>query len=86
MDATYYNRACVPQASMEDNRRIYRNKVVWECDFCQRQFHKEFELVNHRRVHTGDKDKSYRCKTCQERFKTRCHMTYHAKRARHPCE
>ncbi|KFV03535.1 Zinc finger protein 394, partial [Tauraco erythrolophus] len=45
------------------------------CSDCGKNFHSNFLLVTHRRIHTGERP--YSCPICQKTFRQASHRTKH---------
>lgn len=63
-----YNRSC---KSRPDTSRPY------QCKFCQKTFGWKKVLVNHLRIHTGEKP--FTCSTCDKQFGAASALAYHRK-------
>jgi hypothetical protein len=52
-----------------------------QCDICFKSFSRKYDLIRHRRIHTGDKP--YVCKVCGKGFTRSDHRDLHIRR--NPC-
>ncbi|ORY20087.1 hypothetical protein LY90DRAFT_434650, partial [Neocallimastix californiae] len=46
-----------------------------QCDICFKSFSRKYDLIRHRRIHTGDKP--YKCKVCGKGFTRSDHRDLH---------
>jgi len=71
--------------TIDSTNRIAKQK--WNCIYCSRTLSSKWALINHLKIHTGDKP--YICDYCARGFTTRCklkrHMLRHTGERPHKC-
>ncbi|XP_012272257.1 zinc finger protein 93 [Orussus abietinus] len=63
---------------IESIKKKSSNKTVWQCEVCARVFSKRAALLNHERIHTGDKVR-IECDICGKKLASKSSLAYHKK-------
>jgi len=71
-----FNPVCIPTLipSLQKNQ-IAKNSKGFSCDLCGKSFTQKGGLLNHIRIHTGERP--FQCKDCGRGFTQKCNLTRH---------